>query len=100
MRPLRRAGGGSREHRSKLGARRKPQLPEDAREMTFDGSRGDEERLRDLSVGQTLTRKLRDPAFARGERLEPRQDDPARPRSGRSELDLRALCKQLRAGPV
>jgi hypothetical protein len=59
--------------------------------VTLDGAVGDEEHLGDLAVGEILARELGGAPFARRQRLEPGEDDPAWTRAGGTELRLRTL---------
>ena len=73
---------------AKLVSRVEPQLAEDAREVTLNRAGGNEEALGDLAVGEALAGKLGDAALAGRQRVEPRENDPARTRAGGSELGL------------
>ena len=64
------------------------QLAEDAREVTFNRARGDEQHLGDLSVGEALAGVLGDTGLAGSQRVESRENDPARARAGGAELGL------------
>lgn len=63
----------------------------------LDRPRRDEERLRDLAVGQPAGRHRGDPAFARRERGGAGEHEPARPRTGRDQLLVRVFGEQVRA---
>ena len=69
------------------------QLAEDAREVALDRACGDEQRLCDLAVGEALAGELGDAALAGRQRVEPREHDPARARTGGAELGLRLLAR-------
>src|SRR5512146_455389 len=96
-RPLMRVGY---QNGAKLAARIELQLAEDARQVTLDRPCGDEERLCDLAVCLTVAGELGDPPLAGGQRLEARQEGPARARAGGAELGLRFLSESSGSGSV
>src|SRR6266540_3178513 len=90
--PAREAGlGASRfvERGRKLGARANSELAVDARQVDFDRSLGDEERLRDLAVRRPFGRHLGHAPLARGQRLDAAQRDAPGTGAGGKELTLR-----------
>ena len=89
-----------RQRGGKLVSRVELQLAEDAREVTLDRARRDEERLCDLAVGEALAGELGDPALAGRQRVEPREHDPARARAGGAELGLGLLGERSGARAV
>jgi hypothetical protein len=68
--------------------------------VTLDGARSDEQRLRDLAVGKALARELGDPALAGCQRVEPRENDSARPRAGGAQFGLGLVGERLGARTV
>src|SRR5919197_2044596 len=78
------------EHGRELRARADPKLAVDACQVHFDRSLGDEERLRDLPVGRSSGRELRDAPLARRQRVDAAQGDPARSGAGGEQLALGA----------
>jgi len=59
--------------------------------VTLDRAGSHEERLGDLAVREAPAGELGDPAFARRQRVETRESDPSRARTGGAELGLGAL---------
>src|SRR5215211_3571178 len=80
--------GPARQRARELISRVEPELAEDARQVPFNRAGGDEQRLCDLAVGEALAGELGDAALAGGQRVEPGQDDSARPRPRRAKLGL------------
>ena len=76
------------------------QLAEDAREVTLDRARRDEEGLGDLAVAEALAGELGNTALAGCQRIEPSENDPARPRTGGAELGLGVLGERSGAGSM
>jgi hypothetical protein len=72
-------------------SRLNPELAEDAREVALDRPCSNEECLGDLAVGEALAGELGDPTFTGRERVEPREHNPARARTGGAELGLGVL---------
>src|SRR6266516_338560 len=68
--------------------------------MSFDRACGDEEALGDLAVGESLAREFGDAALAGGQRVESREDDPARARAGGAECGLGSVGEWLGARAV
>jgi hypothetical protein len=90
----------SRDKRSgQVSSRADLELAVHVREVDLDRLHCDEERLRDLLVAHLLGGHLRDPALARRQRLEPRQEDLARTGASCRQLVVRALEQGARAAP-
>src|SRR6266498_2376358 len=85
---------------AKLVSRGELQFAEDAREVALNRACRDEQRLCDLAVSEALASVLGDPALAGRQRVEPRQDDPARARAGGAELGLGLFGERSRARAV
>jgi hypothetical protein len=76
------------------------QFVEDAREVTLDRARRDEEGLGDLAIGKSLAGEFGDAALAGCQRVEPCEYDPARARAGGAELGRRLLGERPGARAV
>src|SRR5947207_5920745 len=85
--------------RAPAGTRVDLQLAEDAREVTLDRTRRDEEGLGDLAVAEALAGELGNTALAGSQRIEPSESDPPRPCTGGAELGLGVLGERSGAGP-
>src|SRR3954453_6076138 len=83
-----------------LTARIQLELAEDARKVTLDCPSRDEERLCDLAVLPALARQFGNSELARRQRIDPGENDAARPRPGGAKLRLGFRGESHRAGPV
>src|SRR3954453_4053204 len=87
-------GLGDAKRRRQLRARRDLELAVDARQMHLPRLRRHEERLRDVLVRHVLRGHLGDAPLAWRQRIDARQHQPARTRTGGGELGLRTLLER------
>ena len=97
---LRQDRSASRKRGGKLVSRVELQLAENAREVTLDSTRGDEQHLCDLAVGQALAGELGDSALAGRQRVEPCEQNPTRARARGTELRFGVFGKRLRTRAI
>ena len=90
----------SGESRAELAAGTDVELAVGAAEMLLDGFHRHEERLSDFLVGQVLSCHLRNPPFARRERLDAAQHDRAWMRASCGKLVVRVVDERTSTAPV